>query len=111
MVIEDVTAGLKTEKALVRTLSFLDTGMENVPAIIRVKDVGERRYSLVNRAAENFFGVPRAEMLGKNCYDIFSKEEADAIIARDNVALNSGTDLTISENSLTTQPPAQRPRR
>ncbi len=108
LVVEDVTKQLKTEKALDRAQGFLDTVIDHVPAIVLVKDVAERRYSLVNRAAGNFFGVPRAEMLGKNCYDIFSREEADAIIARDNAALNSGNDLTISENSLSTRGSGQR---
>ncbi|MFI5015145.1 MAG: EAL domain-containing protein [Hyphomicrobiales bacterium] len=108
LVVEDVTEQRTTEKTLARTQGFLDTVIDNVPAIVLVKEVEERRYSLVNRAAENFFGVPRAEMLGKNCYDIFSKGEADAIIARDNIALSSGNDLTISENSLTTPGSGQR---
>ncbi len=102
-IFDDVTEGLHTASELDRTKGFLDTVIEHVPAIVLVKDIPERRYTLVNRAAETFFGVPRAEMIGKNCYDIFSKEEADAIIARDNVALNSGNDLTISENALSTR--------
>ena len=108
IVIEDVTERLTTERALDRTQSFLDMVIEHVPAIVLVKDIPERRYTLVNRAAESFFGVPRAEMIGKNCYDIFPKEEADAIIRRDNIALNSGNDLTISENALSTRGAGQR---
>jgi diguanylate cyclase (GGDEF)-like protein/PAS domain S-box-containing protein len=102
IVVEDVTERVDTELALDHTRSFLNTVIENIPAIVLVKDARESRYTLVNRAAERFFGVPRAEMIGKNCYDVFSKEQADAIIARDDIALSSGNDLTITENSLDT---------
>ncbi|SDR62424.1 PAS domain S-box-containing protein/diguanylate cyclase (GGDEF) domain-containing protein [Rhizobiales bacterium GAS113] len=102
LVVEDVTEQLKTEKELDRTQSFLDKMIDNIPAIVLVKDVRERRYSLINRAAESFFGVPRAEMMGKNCHEVFSQEEAVAIMVRDDVALLSGDEVTVSQNSLDT---------
>jgi diguanylate cyclase (GGDEF)-like protein/PAS domain S-box-containing protein len=100
LVVEDVTERRRTEHALERTQSFLDTVIDNIPAIVLVKDARDSRYNLVNRAAEKFFGVPRGEMLGKNCHDIFSQREAEAIMARDAAALGSGEELTVSENAL-----------
>ncbi|SDR52915.1 PAS domain S-box-containing protein/diguanylate cyclase (GGDEF) domain-containing protein [Rhizobiales bacterium GAS113] len=101
LVAEDVTDRLETERALDRTQSFLDTIIENVPAILFVKDV-QGRYTLVNRAAEKFFGAPRDEMIGKNAGDIYVKAQADDIAARDAEALQSPEALTINEHSLDT---------
>jgi diguanylate cyclase (GGDEF)-like protein/PAS domain S-box-containing protein len=100
LVLEDVTEHVTTKQALEHTRNFLNTVIDHIPAVVLVKDTKESRYTLVNRAAERFFGVARADMIGRNCYDIFSKEQADAIVARDDIALSSGQDLTIAETSV-----------
>ena len=48
----------------------LDTILENVPATISVKDAKTFRYALMNRAAEEFFGKPREEMVGKTAEEL-----------------------------------------
>ena len=63
--------------------AFLDTVIENVPVTVFVKDVREQRYVLVNRAAEQLWGIPREEVIGKNALDLFPKQTADLIVARD----------------------------
>src|SRR5262249_8347344 len=72
-----------------------------VPVPIFVKDAAERRYALINRAGENFWGVPREEMIGKTSYDMFAKADADLISARDDELVNSG-ELTYSEREMQT---------
>ena len=86
-VIEDVTERHEIEKERDRNREFLDQIIENVPSIIFVKNAGDRRYVLVNKAAENFWGVSRANMLGKTAHDVFSKAEADRITAREDELL------------------------
>jgi diguanylate cyclase (GGDEF)-like protein/PAS domain S-box-containing protein len=88
-VIEDVTERHELEKERDRNREFLDQIIENVPSIIFVKNAGDRRYVLVNKAAENFWGVSRHSMLGKTAYDVFSKAEADRITAREDQLLES----------------------
>jgi diguanylate cyclase (GGDEF)-like protein/PAS domain S-box-containing protein len=63
--------------------------IENVPAPIFVKGASDRRYILVNRAGEKFWGASRAEMIGKTSYEVFPKKEADLIAARDEQLLQS----------------------
>jgi diguanylate cyclase (GGDEF)-like protein/PAS domain S-box-containing protein len=99
---EDITERRRSERELDRTQKFLNTVIENVPATILVKDAVEHRYVLVNRAGEEFLGVSREEMIGKSAYDLFTKEEADAITARDNEVLQSGHQLFSEEHSLQT---------
>ena len=48
----DITERKRAEDELHRTRTFLDTIVENMPAILTVKDTRDIRYVLVNRAAE-----------------------------------------------------------
>jgi len=61
------------EDELRRMRSFLDTIIENVPAMISMKEAGDdRKYVLVNRAAERFFGIRRQGIVGKTAHEVFS---------------------------------------
>ncbi len=86
---EDVTEQRRAEMERDRSQKFLNTIIENVPAPIFVKEASGLRYVLVNRAGENFWGVSRAKIIGKTSYEIFAKEEADLIAARDEQLLQS----------------------
>src|SRR5215831_6361448 len=86
---EDVTARRQLEHERDRGQKFLNTIVENAPVPIFVKEASGLRYVLVNRAGEQFWGVSRAEMIGKTSHDIFPKEEADLIAVRDQQLLRS----------------------
>jgi diguanylate cyclase (GGDEF)-like protein/PAS domain S-box-containing protein len=90
---EDITERRHAEQERDRNQEFLDLVVENVPAPILVKWVSNRRYVLVNRAAEEFFGVSRDKIIGKTSYEVFPKEEADLIVARDEKLLQSDQPL------------------
>ena len=66
-----------------RTRKFLHTVVENIPAIVTVKDADDEKFVLVNRSAENLFGVPRDEIVGKRLHDVLPQEAADFLRARD----------------------------
>src|SRR5712692_7534364 len=99
---DDVTERRRAEKELDRTRTFLNTIIENVPATIVVKDARDGRYVLINRYGEEFFGMPRNEMIGKNAYDFFPKDEADVMTARDGEVLRTGQQLSIENNPVHT---------
>jgi diguanylate cyclase (GGDEF)-like protein/PAS domain S-box-containing protein len=99
---DDITEGRRAEEERDRARVFLDTVIENVPATLVVKEAREHRYVLVNRHGEEFFGMSRDEMIGKNAYDFFPKEEADIITAHDTEVLGSGQDLFIENNPVHT---------
>jgi len=86
---EDVTARRQLEHERDRGQKFLNTIVENAPIPIFVKEASGLRYVLVNRAGEQFWGVSRAEMIGKTSHDVFPKEEADLIAVRDQQLLRS----------------------
>jgi diguanylate cyclase (GGDEF)-like protein/PAS domain S-box-containing protein len=72
------------------THELLNLVVENVPATLVVRDAHDGRYLLINRAAEKLYGVGRESMIGKTPYDLFPKNEAEAIIERDREVLGSG---------------------
>jgi diguanylate cyclase (GGDEF)-like protein/PAS domain S-box-containing protein len=95
-VIHDITKAKRAEDELRRTQKFLDAVIECVPVPIVVKDVksGPRdpegyRYTLVNRAFEELFGAPRAQIVGKMVADLYPEENTAAIIAANDRALHS----------------------
>jgi diguanylate cyclase (GGDEF)-like protein/PAS domain S-box-containing protein len=90
---EEITEQRRAEQERDRNRTFLDLIIENAPVPIFVKEANERRYVLVNRAGEEFWGSSRAEMIGKTSYEVFPKEEADRITARDEELLQSDQPL------------------
>ncbi len=92
----DVTERVRTERELHQTRAFLDTVVENIPAMLFVKEAKEHRFILFNKAGEELLGVPRSELIGRNDHDLFPKREADAFVAHDRAVLQSG-ELQINE--------------
>ena len=98
----DVTEQRNAELDRDRTRVFLDTIVDNVPATLLVKNAHDRRYVLINRAGENFFGLSREEMIGKTSHEIFSKAQADIITQRDEELLASSTEVFVDDHPLKT---------
>src|SRR4029077_15972417 len=80
-VMEDVTERRKAEDDLRRTRAFLDTIIENVPAMLFVKEPENLRYMLMNRAGERLLGVSRDQIIGKNDHDLLPATDADIAVA------------------------------
>ena len=59
---EDVTERRHAEQERDHSRAFATTVVENVPVTIVVKDAVKLRYRLINRAGEQYFGVPRESM-------------------------------------------------
>src|SRR5262249_11814911 len=86
----DDTERARTESELRETRAFLDAVVENIPAMLFVKEAKEHRFILFNKAGEELLGVPRAELIGRNDHDLFPNREADQFVARDRAVLQSG---------------------
>ena len=86
----DVTKEVRAEADLNETRNFLNTIIEQVPAAIIVKSATDFRYVHVNKAGEEFLGIPAEGLIGKTAHDVFPVVQADALTAQDNVLLKVG---------------------
>ena len=101
--VEDVTERWKTEDALKRESAFYDIVIDNIPAMVFVKDAVDLRFVLINRAGEELLGIDRSEFIGKSDYDFFPKEQADFFVARDREVLRGGSVQVTPEEPINTR--------
>lgn len=96
--------GGEEPKALTNpTLEFLDEVIENIPNMIFIKDAKELRFVRFNKAGEELLGYQRDQLLGKNDYDFFPKEQADAFTEADRAVLAGAKVVDIPEEPIQTQ--------
>ncbi|MGZ5866288.1 MAG: EAL domain-containing protein [Xanthobacteraceae bacterium] len=85
---------------LARTRTFLDSVIENMPAILSAKDIRTQTYVLVNRAASKLFGMPSARMVGRNVHQLFGKDQANFFSQRDREAIERRGAPIVHEHSV-----------
>ncbi len=83
--------------------SFLDSIVENLPNMIFVKEAGALRFERINRAGEELLGIDRTELVGKNDFDFFPRQQAESFHARDRETLHGRVVVDISEEPLQTK--------
>jgi diguanylate cyclase (GGDEF)-like protein/PAS domain S-box-containing protein len=99
---EDITERKTAERELENARAFLDTIIENVPSPIIVKSLPDRRYVLINRAAETHLGVKRETMLGKLAQDFMPEGTAAMIDTNDQKLIENGKTLFFDEHTIIT---------
>jgi diguanylate cyclase (GGDEF)-like protein/PAS domain S-box-containing protein len=82
---------------------FLDSVIDNIPDTIFVKDARTLNFLRLNRAAERLLGFASAELIGRNDYDFFPRQQAEMFVARDLEVLASGIELDIPEEVIQTR--------
>ena len=92
----------RTEDRLKRRNALLDSIFENIPTMVFLKDAAELRFVRFNRAGEELLGLGRDALIGKNDYDFFPKEQADAFVRKDREVLASGGVADVQEEPLQT---------
>ncbi|KYG21434.1 diguanylate cyclase [Bradyrhizobium sp. AT1] len=90
----------RAERDLRRAREFLDSIIENVPIAVFAKDARDSRYILLNRAGEEYYGVPREEMLGKTPDEIFPDSIARVVNEQDRRVVDSGTPMFLEGHRL-----------
>jgi PAS domain S-box-containing protein len=75
------------EAEALRGRAVLDAIVENIPHMIFVKDGRELRFVRFNAAGERLLGMKREELIGKNDFDFFPKEQAEFFQAKDRATL------------------------
>jgi len=82
--------------------AFLEAIVENIPDMVFVKDAKELRFVRFNKAGEILLGLARGDLYGKNDYDFFPADEADAFTAKDREVLDAGKLHDIPEEPIHT---------
>ncbi|MBB4260427.1 diguanylate cyclase (GGDEF)-like protein/PAS domain S-box-containing protein [Bradyrhizobium sp. CIR3A] len=90
----------EVELDLLRTQEFLDTIVENIPIAVFAKCAKSSRYILLNRAGEDYYGVPREQMLGRTPEEIFPADVARVVIEQDRRVVASGMPMFLEEHLL-----------
>ncbi|WP_374583579.1 PAS domain-containing protein [Pseudoduganella sp.] len=96
----DITPQKDAEAALRRSKALMKSVLENMPAMVFVKDAQQLRFELLNRQGELMLGRPREDLLGKSDRDFFPPEQADAFQEADRQVLASGQVLEIGEEAV-----------
>jgi len=99
----DVTEQTNTLNALELRERELDAMLENIPAMVFVKDAAELRFVRFNKAGEELMGLSREELLGCNDFDIFPHEMAQNFIATDRHTIARGGIEDVPEESVQTR--------
>jgi diguanylate cyclase (GGDEF)-like protein/PAS domain S-box-containing protein len=92
---DDITERRRVEQERDRNRRFLDLVIENVPVSIIVRNAGDGRYVLVNRAGEELLGLSRREIIGKTVHECIEPEHADRIMKRDQQMLRSESNAVV----------------
>ncbi|HEY0031112.1 MAG TPA: PAS domain S-box protein [Bacteroidia bacterium] len=101
--IRDITKRKLFEKEIQESKQFLNSIVENIPSMVFVKDVKELRFISFNKAGEKLLGYSASEIMGKNDYDLFPKEQADFFTSKDRDVLNKGVLVDIPEEPIDTK--------
>ena len=88
--VRDLTERKRAEEEIKRREEFLKAIVENIPAIVVVKDARDLRVLRVNKSAEDSIGYSRDEMVGRALYDLFEKDLADSFMRNDRSVLETG---------------------
>jgi PAS domain S-box-containing protein len=75
-VVRDITERKRAEEALKESERFISNIVEHIPDMIFVKDARDLRFVQLNKSGEDLLGYSRAEILGKNDFDLFPNDEA-----------------------------------
>lgn len=104
----DITDRKIAEKVLSLEKRLFESVIESLPVMLFLKEAKELHFALMNRAGEKLLGIPKEELLGKNDYDIFPKDQAKFFIAKDRETLQKKGHLDISEEPILTKDKGER---
>ena len=82
--------------------AFLDAIVENVPAMLVVKDARTGRFALLNSAGEALLGAERRDVLGKTDHELFPADQAEFFVKCDREVLASGQPVVIASETVST---------
>lgn len=92
----------RVEHDMERNRRFVEAVVEHVPEAILVKELDSGRYTVLNRAVEELFGIPRDTMIGRTDGEIFGPVTGEIFAAQDRTVAHSSRSHTFPEIPLLT---------
>ncbi|NCC25420.1 MAG: PAS domain S-box protein [Deltaproteobacteria bacterium] len=92
----------KTEEGLRERERFLLNIIDNIPYMVAIKEARDLRFVRFNKAGQELLGYSAEELLGRNDYDFFPREQADSFTAMDREVLEGGRMVEIDEEVVQT---------
>ncbi len=80
-----------------RHQSFLNMVIQNIPAMVMVKQAHDQRIVLLNHTGEQLLAMPAEQATGKTSHELFPAERAALFDALDRKALQSDTPVVMDE--------------
>ncbi|MEK0184492.1 PAS domain S-box protein, partial [Microcoleus anatoxicus] len=74
--VRDISDRKLAEAELQRTQKFMESVLQTIPVGVVAKSATDLRFVLWNPAAEHLFGFSATEVIGKNDFDFFPREQA-----------------------------------
>jgi two-component system, cell cycle sensor histidine kinase and response regulator CckA len=102
VVIDEQDALRRAETEATRLNRFLDSIIENMPAMVFMKEAETLRFERFNRAGEELLGISHELLLGKSDYDLFPANQAEFFVTKDREVLRSGV-VDIPEEPIQTK--------
>jgi PAS domain S-box-containing protein len=97
-----------TENKLRDINAYVESLLENVPAMIFIKDARDLRFVRINKAGESLLGITREELIGKSDHDFFPPDQVDFFINKDREVLAQDKVIEIPEETINTRTHGQR---
>ncbi len=93
---------IRVKEKLRQSRGFLDSIIENLPSTVFIKDSGELRYILINKAGEELMECTRENIIGKNASEFLPEATAKTFNLNDREVLDKGRLMDIPEQSFQT---------
>lgn len=94
---KDVTQYRLAQVEIQNSKLFLEKIVNSAPIPMLVKDK-DHKFTMLNDACCEFFGLTREQMIGKSDHDFFPKSQADMCVGQDKLVFETGKEFITEEN-------------
>jgi PAS domain S-box-containing protein len=94
---------MERNRELDRANRFHTLMLENIPAMVAVKDAEDLRFVFGNKAGDELTGYRREQVVGKTDFDLFPRAQAEVFVALDRAVLDSRELRVIPEEVISTR--------